>query len=671
MFRILGRLNPFTGHGQCPQAIKRRHRARRPGVDGLERRTLLSLTGQFGQITSNVQRNTSVENFNYQTIQPPQPLAPINSSKTITVTNPNPNLTASVTTSLMSTIAADDASGSASLAGSFSPGASSFSTGNYNIQYEVTFTNSGASPETLTVNYTIESHAATPPRQTTASIGVDAVHGATNGSGTWIITIPHNGYTAISALINYAFDDPPTALTSSCSFSWKLTTTTASTKTTVVSSVDPSTFGQPVTFTATVSPASSGVPTPTGTVTFMDGLTNIGTGKINASGIATLLTSKLTVGNHLITADYSGDSNYSGSFGSVPQTVEAPPHVSIVSFAKDSASNSLTSNGDYDLTYLVSGSNLPNNPKLTVAVYWATSTTAASIIPNLPPVATGPLQQAVNSQPYTFPIHIAQLINPPAKATNLIAIIDPIHVLPASEETNTVVPLSTSGLPLDYLLLGDTWLSEPVSYELDSIAPALKVAITREQRVFLWIAQYANTIKATANVYDVDPRAIAGAIAWEALQNVQGSIGKLKNGYGPGKIHPSGDTLAVEGTNIYGHYLTIQPNLLGYLQDPTHAITYIAAIMNAYAVNAKAVGIDLRAVTNPTSKNPSSNAGILASYYNGVKDANGIQVNLANAHSYFINRIKTITNSPLTHNTWMGQWVDNNLAWLAKALGIP
>ena len=50
----------------------------------------------------------------------------------------------------------------------------------------------------------------------------------------------------------------------------------------------------------------------TGTVTFLDGATSLGTGTIS-TGIATLTTSSLAVGTHSITAQYGGDSNYNAS----------------------------------------------------------------------------------------------------------------------------------------------------------------------------------------------------------------------------------------------------------------------------------------------------------------------------------------------------------------------
>ncbi len=61
-----------------------------------------------------------------------------------------------------------------------------------------------------------------------------------------------------------------------------------------------------VTFTATVA-SSSG--TPTGSVTFLDGTTSLGTGTL-AQGVATLTTSALAAGVHTITAQYGGDANF-------------------------------------------------------------------------------------------------------------------------------------------------------------------------------------------------------------------------------------------------------------------------------------------------------------------------------------------------------------------------
>ncbi len=95
----------------------------------------------------------------------------------------------------------------------------------------------------------------------------------------------------------------------------------ASTTTTLASSVNPSTFGQAVTFTATVSTTATGMLTPGGTVTFLDGTAVIGTGTLSM-GHATLMISTLTAGNHMITARYEGDTNFITSTSTVfTQTV--------------------------------------------------------------------------------------------------------------------------------------------------------------------------------------------------------------------------------------------------------------------------------------------------------------------------------------------------------------
>ncbi len=91
----------------------------------------------------------------------------------------------------------------------------------------------------------------------------------------------------------------------------------ADTTTTVSSSANPSVFGQSVTFTATVAPVLPGAGTPTGTVTFKDGATTLGTGTLNGSGQATFSTSALSVSNHAITADYAGDANFNLSSGTL------------------------------------------------------------------------------------------------------------------------------------------------------------------------------------------------------------------------------------------------------------------------------------------------------------------------------------------------------------------
>jgi Bacterial Ig-like domain (group 3)/IPT/TIG domain len=81
--------------------------------------------------------------------------------------------------------------------------------------------------------------------------------------------------------------------------------------TVAVSSANPSSYGQLVTFTATVGGGGSG--TPTGTITFKDGTTTLGTSTLDGTGKATFTISSLNMGSHSITAAYGGNGTYSAS----------------------------------------------------------------------------------------------------------------------------------------------------------------------------------------------------------------------------------------------------------------------------------------------------------------------------------------------------------------------
>jgi len=82
----------------------------------------------------------------------------------------------------------------------------------------------------------------------------------------------------------------------------------------VVSTLNPSTAGASVTFTATLS--ATGQTAPGGNVNFFDGATMLGGVAIAANKTAAFTTSALTVGSHTITATYVGDANYATSTSS-------------------------------------------------------------------------------------------------------------------------------------------------------------------------------------------------------------------------------------------------------------------------------------------------------------------------------------------------------------------
>lgn len=94
--------------------------------------------------------------------------------------------------------------------------------------------------------------------------------------------------------------------------------------TTVTSSLSPSVFGRPVTFTAVVMLPAGGPEPPTGTVRFTDGPSLLGTAAVSA-GKAVLTTDALHGGAHTVIATYGGDLDVASSTGSVTQRIDPEP----------------------------------------------------------------------------------------------------------------------------------------------------------------------------------------------------------------------------------------------------------------------------------------------------------------------------------------------------------
>jgi len=148
-------------------------------------------------------------------------------------------------------------------------------------------------------------------------------------AGTTIETVPLDGASASVVLrslgvgphtieVTYAGDGSFGA----CAGSVTLSLDKAPTTTVVTSSDADTVVGQSVRLGATVATRSG---TPTGTVTFRDGTTTLGTAEL-ANGTATLDIDSLGVGAHEIRAVYAGDTNFSAST-SAPFTQEITQEV--------------------------------------------------------------------------------------------------------------------------------------------------------------------------------------------------------------------------------------------------------------------------------------------------------------------------------------------------------
>ena len=170
--------------------------------------------------------------------------------------------------------------------------------------FTFTVTLSYAISQTVTVGYTTSDGTATAPSDYTATSGTLTF---APGTLTQTIAVAVNGDTTIEA-------DETFTVTLSSPTNASLGTSQGTgtilnddTNTILVSNPNPSIAGQSVTFTATVNPVAA-----TGTVTFTEGNTLLGTGSV-VSGTAVYTTSTLIVGSHIISATYGGTTNYAGS----------------------------------------------------------------------------------------------------------------------------------------------------------------------------------------------------------------------------------------------------------------------------------------------------------------------------------------------------------------------
>jgi hypothetical protein len=110
------------------------------------------------------------------------------------------------------------------------------------------------------------------------------------------------------------------------------------TNATVKSSASTAVVGQSVTLTATVTAKTPGSGTPTGTVTFFDGTTDLGPGTLNSSGQATFATSRLPLGSNSISVSYNSDGNYqSSSSSAITETINQTATKTVVASSDKSS----------------------------------------------------------------------------------------------------------------------------------------------------------------------------------------------------------------------------------------------------------------------------------------------------------------------------------------------
>lgn len=137
-----------------------------------------------------------------------------------------------------------------------------------------------------------------------------------NGSGQAVLTT--SALTLGAHSITAGYGGAPGFLTSSDSLTQVVNS--AATATMLTSSVNPSNFGESVTFTATVT--SGGSPVTAGAVTFRIDGSSVGTVSVDGSGEAVFVTSVLETGTHLVAADYDGATGLAASSDTLDQVVD-------------------------------------------------------------------------------------------------------------------------------------------------------------------------------------------------------------------------------------------------------------------------------------------------------------------------------------------------------------
>ncbi len=162
------------------------------------------------------------------------------------------------------------------------------------------------------------------------AIGTASVSGGTAAFTTGVLAVGGHSIKAV-----YGGDANFTAGVSSVA---TYTVNAAGTATTLLSSANPSVFGQNVTLTANVAITGFGAGIPTGTVSFKDGATVLGNVTL-INGVAVLSSASLSVTSHNLTAVYGGDANFVTSTSIILAQVVNPAvsSTTLVSSANPSA----------------------------------------------------------------------------------------------------------------------------------------------------------------------------------------------------------------------------------------------------------------------------------------------------------------------------------------------
>jgi hypothetical protein len=197
--------------------------------------------------------------------------------------------------------------------------------------------NPATTAQAVTLTATVTAASGAPTGTITFFDGATSLGSATaNGSGAASLAIPSLTAGIHNLTAHYSGNTTLNASTSSNFAEVVNAPAAATTTTTLVASPNPAITNQSVTLTATVT-ASSGKAT--GTVTFLDGGTSVGSGTVNTSGVVTVQLSSLSAGIHHLTAQYAGATGFNASASPVvTEIVNAPALIQTTTLLQVSAS---------------------------------------------------------------------------------------------------------------------------------------------------------------------------------------------------------------------------------------------------------------------------------------------------------------------------------------------
>ncbi len=198
---------------------------------------------------------------------------------------------------------------------------------------------------------------------------------------------------------------------------------------------NPATYGQSLSLTATVAPAA-GATIPSGTVTFLDGTTVLGTASTNSSGVATFTTGSLAGGTHSLSAAFGATSDFLGSTSTAVNEVVNPESTSIDAVVSPSGTSSFGQN----VTITVTVSAAVGTPTGSVTLKDGTNVLATTPL-NASGVATfSPSMLALGGHSFTVSYSGTNSFGP--SGTGAI----PLSVSPTATTTTLAVPTSTPGV---------------------------------------------------------------------------------------------------------------------------------------------------------------------------------------------------------------------------------